>query len=279
MNIDKLIYDALAARRPVALPEAGTLAVKWRGAKKISDTQIVPPHNEVVFSSAPVEGEESVVALIAAAEGVPEEEAAEFYAAWLDGARREDGYIAIEGVGETAGEGGFVVAEPLYTQLNPINEEIVIMETSRKSSPLWVWIIIGVVVALLLVAGLVCWKTGVFGGKEKPVVETVVVPAAQPAVDTQPAAPDTADTATTTPTTSGPRFHVIAGAFSIESNADNFIAKLKREHPELTVEKIVNPDNGFNMVSIFQSPTRRAASSKMNLYWDIDLYLWIYEEK
>lgn len=280
-SIDKLIFDALAGRRSVALAGVGTLEVKRRGAKKVSDTQIIPPQNAVVFTPDELESAVGVVSLAAAEGGMGEEEAVALYGSWLEAARREDGTIAIDGVGELT-ESGFVVAEPLHTILNPANEQdIVTMETEKRSTPVWVWIVIALLVVLLVLGAIWCCKKGMFecGRSKAPAVETVVVPEPDPVADSLAAAAASAATvpaATASPT---PGFHVIAGAFSIESNADNFITRLKRDHPELTPVKLTNPSNGFHMVSIFQMPTRREASNKMNLYWDIDLNLWIYEQK
>lgn len=274
MSIDRLIYDVLAGRRSVYLPGIGTLEVQRQGAKRISDTQLTPPQNVVALTSGEIEGAAGVIPLVAADRGVNDEEAGAIYGSWIEGARREGGTIAIDGVGELGGQ-GFVMDERLNAALNPEGEKPVTIEAEKKPNRLWIWILAGVLV--LLLGGLWCWKKGVFCGSSKvPVVETVATPAPQPAAE--PASTAAATTAIA-PKSSGPRFHVIAGAFEIESNADNYMARLKREHPELTVEKIVHPSSGYNMVSIIQAPTRREASNKMNLYWDIDLYLWIYEQK
>lgn len=271
-TIDKLIFDALAGRRSVALPGAGTLSVKRQGAKKISDTRLIPPHNVVVFAPGEVgEGPGSVVSLVSAAEGVGAEEAVAIYGSWLEGAKREDGSIAIEGVGEMAAGGAFVANEQLDNALNPNKEDIVTMETEKKSTRPWVWIILAIAAAaLLLLGGVWCWKDC----SKKTAVETVV-PAPAPAADSlSDAAPASSEVVP-----AGPRWHVVAGAFAIESNADKYMERLKREHPELNPEKIIHPGNGYNMVSLIQMPTEREARRKMNLYWDIDLYLWIYEQK
>jgi hypothetical protein len=146
------------------------------------------------------------------------------------------------------------------------------MEEKKNNNRTWLWLLIGLLIAALIVGGILCWKKGGFDYRKNtptevvaPVIVPVPEPVAEPVVET--VAPQ------------GPRFHVIAGSFSIESNADNFMAKVKREHPELTPEKVVNPRNGYKMVSIFNAPTERQAYNKMNQYWDIDLYLWVYEQK
>jgi cell division septation protein DedD len=312
-SIDSLIYDALAGMRSVLLPGEGTLEIRRRGAKKISDTRMIPPQSVVVFTPHEAEGAENILSLMMATGEVDYPRAAELYGEWLDSVRRPDGSMAIEGVGET-GDGGFIVDETLHKAINP-NLNIVTMENERRSTPLWAWIVIGLLAALFVMAVLWSWKAGVFGcSKPKEPVEVVMqstmdevtaavaatathaVAAAQAAASAgfesearaAGAAAGTAAGAAGAATAAssavsaqnlGPRFHVIAGAFAIESNADNFVARLRRDHPELTTEKMINPSNGFHMVSIFQSPSLREANEKMNLYWDIDLFLWVYEQR
>ncbi len=276
-TIDRLISDALAGRRAVSLPGEGTLEVKRRGAKMISDTELMPPHSEVVLTPGEAEGAESVISLIMADRGVGEDEAGAMYGSWLESARREDGALEIEGVGKTGGD-GFTVAEELDAALNPEGEEPLVLETEKGRGRAWLWMLIGILAALLILGGILLCQKGCFGsGRSKtPVVETVV----NLTPTTDPVPSDGSPAADETPATpAGPRFHVIAGAFKIESNADNYIARLKREHPELTPEKVFDPAKGYNMVSILQAPTRREASRKMNLWWDIGYDLWIYEQK
>jgi hypothetical protein len=158
------------------------------------------------------------------------------------------------------------------------------METQWKSTPLWAWIVIAILTAHLVV-GAVCYcRMGMFAdGKESAPVETFVV--SPPTVSPTPVqAQDSSDAplpvaAAVAEVPSGPLYHIIAGAFAIESNADNLMAKLKREYPDLITQKMAHPQSGLNMVSIFQTSDLREASNRMNLYWDIDLYLWIYEQK
>ncbi len=285
-SIDRLIFETLARRRSVFLVGLGTLEVKWRGARRISETRIVPPRSEVVFTPDELEGSVGVISLVGTERGVDESEAIALYGSWLEAARRPGGTMSIDGVGVLSEE-GMTVDRELHMVLNPTtNEEILTMETERNSTPLWAWIVIGILAALLVLGIIWGWKKGLFegGGSRQPVVETVVIaPAPPPAGDSLAVdggvAAAAVPSAATAPRSTEPRFHVIAGAFSIESNADKFMARLKREHPELTPEKITNPENGYHMVSIFQMPTERAARGKMNLYWDIDLYLWVYAER
>jgi hypothetical protein len=291
-TIDKLIHDSLAARRGVVLPGEGTLEVRRRGAKKISDTRLAPPRNVVVLIPDEKENVRSVVALMVAEGGVTDvEEAVAAYGSWLEGAFRADGSFVIEGVGELQ-DGVFVTDPGLDAILNPASEEIVTMEREKRAVPVWVWIAGGIVALLALVALaaaiLFCWG----GVSHVETVETIET------VETAPIGDDASQgdasgalsaealaeaeaaraAAAEAEAAAAARFHVIAGAFRVESNADNFVVRIKREHPELTPIKILHPRTGYHMVSIVQTPTRSAASSRMNMWWDIDLNLWIWEQ-
>jgi hypothetical protein len=278
-SIDELICDELVGRRRVVLPMTGALEVERRGAKQISDTRIAPPKNVVVFSLVEAEGPETIISLLAADRNIPLDEAVAEYGSWIESASRPDGSLVIDGVGEVR-EGSFNIDPGLHAALNPEGEEPVTMQTRKRGVPAWVWIAIAILAALGVLCGLRYCKPGIFGGRSKaPVTETTAAPIQKSAADSL-AAANAASAATTTPASStAGRFHVVAGAFAIESNADKFVAKLKREHPELTPVKLPHPRAGYNMVSIWQAPTEREARSKMNLYWDVNSDLWIYEQK
>ncbi|MDR1671423.1 MAG: SPOR domain-containing protein [Alistipes sp.] len=286
-TIDKLIFDVLAQRHSVIIAGVGTLVVKRHGARMISEHELEPPYNEVMFSPDELDGVPNVVSFLTADGETGEQEGTAMFNSWLEGARREDGTVTIEGVGRI-GQNGFTVAEPLYRILNPNNEEIVVMETKKKSTPPWVWVVVAIA-ALLIAGAIFCWKKGCFncGASKKTAIETVVTaPVADSlaAVETATEAGETASkeagaVGTKAVATGSGRYHVIAGAFAVESNADNFVALVKRQHPELNPVKLRHPTNGLNMVSIFSADTRREASRKMNLYWDVDLSLWIYQDK
>jgi hypothetical protein len=283
-TIDQLIFDALVQRQNVVLAGLGTIEVKRRGARRISETQMEPPRNEVVFNPDEVEGSHSVVSLIMAEGGMREPEAVAVYGAWLEDALHPDGTVFINEVGEM-GDGRFNASEELKKALNPTNEKIMSMETKKGTTPMWVWIVIAVLAALLIAAG-IFFGLNYSGFFKKQAVETVVT-STSPEADSLAAAETLAaesasqannDTYANNGTSNG-RFHIIAGAFSVESNADNLVTRLRRDYPELTPRKMVNPSSGYYMVSILSAPTLREASNKMNLYWDINLNLWVYEQR
>ncbi len=288
MKITGLIWDALVKRQSVVLPRVGTIEVKRRRAKRVSETELLPPANVGVFTEDErVEGAASVVNLLADREGVGLDEAWREYDGWLERARREDGSVEVRGVGVIR-EGRFEGSAELGEALNPGGEGEM-MEVERRGrragarsgrraedgsegsggcGRVWCWL--GIAVAVLAVVLALVWlcKNGYFE-KKVPATEVVAPVAAEPeAVEPEVVVPAVA---------AGPRYHVIAGAFEIESNADKLVAKVGREYPALTPKKFVDARTGYNMVSIYDGATEREAYNVMNRYWEINPCLWVYK--
>ena len=95
--IDKIIRSTLLCSRKVFLPDAGTLYIEYKGAKRISDSEIMPPHNLVAFSCERHKDAPSVVDKTAQAGGIEPSQADELYRSWLCEARHKDGSILIQG--------------------------------------------------------------------------------------------------------------------------------------------------------------------------------------
>ncbi len=287
MNVSKVIYDALARRQSVVLPGVGSLEVKRRKARRISDTEIQPPANVGVFSEGELEGASSVVSMLAR-QGISPDEAWNTYNSWLEGARREDGSVVIDGVGEIR-DGHFEGYTELAAMLNPAGEEdtLAMKKRGKKGGKEWIWLLSAILFMVLLFCALWCWKNGVFDAatadRANAETDAVAEAVADESVIEEPVVSEpekvTVDKPVVAPavtTTSGPMYHVIAGSFRIESNADKLVKKVKAEHPELTPRKFVDPRTGYNMVSIYSAPTEREAYNTMNKYFDVDLYLWVY---
>jgi hypothetical protein len=272
-TVDKVIYDALAGRQSVVLPGVGSLVVKRRGAKKMPGDRIIPPQNVVSFTEDEIAEGESVVYLLASTRGVNEVDARALYDSWLESAGSDKG-MAIKDVGEVR-DGKFVIAQPLHTALNPIDgQEAIVLGKDKKCGLMWLWILLGLVLAAVVLVLLSYFGNGFLGIQKKPevvveVVEPVIAPVvAEPVVEEVVAEP-----------APEPAFHVIAGSFGQESNADSYVKKLQKAYPELTVQKVKSRFNGNWLVSIFNAPTERQAYNAMNKYWDVDLDLWVYEQK
>lgn len=278
-TVDKVIYDALAKRRNVVLPGAGSLEVKRRKAKKVADDRIIPPQNVVSFVEDEIAEGDSVIYLLTAGGEISDKEARETYGAWLKKARTDSG-IVIKGVGEVR-DGKFVIERGLHTELNPTEEEpIVLAKDGNRGGPLWLWILLGLILAALALVLLSYFGSGFLGIQKKPKQIEIVTPAVpEPVVTEDSRTSEEHIIETLRQSAVEPAFHIIAGSFAVESNADSYAAKLQRDFPELTVQKIRNSRNDNWMVSIFNAPTERQAYNKMNSYWDISLDLWVYEQK
>ena len=50
-EVNKIIYNMLVSGKGVFLPSVGTLYIELRGARKISETRLVSPHNVISYSS------------------------------------------------------------------------------------------------------------------------------------------------------------------------------------------------------------------------------------
>jgi hypothetical protein len=271
-RIDKIIFDALAKRQSVVLPGVGSLVVMRRAAKKMPGDRIIPPQNVVTFTQEEIGEGQSVVALLVSIEGASEVDAVALYDSWLEGARSERG-VTIEDVGEIH-EDKFVITQALHTALNPVVKESVELKKSKKCACPWLcWAASGVVIVGIVLVLCSYFGNGFLGIQKKPkAVAETVVPVA-----------DTLEVATVeevvVPTVVEHAFHVIAGSFTVESNADNYVAKLQNTYPTLSVQKIKSRLNGNWLVSIFNAPTEREAYNKMNRSWEIDSDLWVYEQK
>lgn len=278
-TVDKVIYDALVKRQNVVLPGVGSLEVKRRKAKKVAENRIIPPQNVVVYTADELAEAESAVYLLAAG-GATEDEAQALYNSWLEGAKSDEGWV-IENAGEIK-NGKFTAFEPLHAALNPEREDVVMMEKEDdgRGGPIWPWILAGLLLALIALFLFSYYGNGFLGIKKQPkaVVENVVplTELEQPAEE----APTSEEIIVETLQKSvEPRFHLIAGSFGVESNADSYIKQLKGDFPELKFEKIKSSKTGNWLVSIFSAPTERQAYNKMSMYWDVNVDLWVYEEK
>ncbi len=300
--VDKIIFNALATRQSVLLPGVGTLRVEQKSAQSLSGRRVMAPRHGVVFSPSEELGGESIVSLITAIGSLNEEQAGELYRVWLE-ERRKGETLTIDRVG-TLSEGRFVMASALGKALNPIPESVVRMRR-RGASPRWAWILTGVIVLVLCVC---CFSYFVwdfmglrpyFAPANRMQIETIepvvtsdsaAVSADTVAVNEAPAAESVgadaeeviarslaAQVAQNQPAkASVPLFHVIAGTFSVEANADRCIAELRKKHGELAFRKIPAPSGRF-MVSVYSSE-RKDDALREAIRIGGDSGWWVWEE-
>ena len=144
-TVDKIIYNALSARKVVEIPEVGVLKVVSTPARKDEKGNMLPPSSELVCVAQDATAV-SVVDLIAEVGGVGKEQAAILFEEWKASASKPEG-VVIEGVGVVLA-GVLSVDATFAAKLNPTAPE------RRHKAPVkWLWIL------LLVAVGIGAWWT------------------------------------------------------------------------------------------------------------------------
>lgn len=101
-------------------------------------------------------------------------------------------------------------------------------------------------------------------------VDTTLATKPNPVVITETVTPDT-QTLETTPA-SGNRFHIIAGAFVIEKNANAYMEELQKKgySPRIILKK-----NEYSFISLFSYPTFKEANAKYKELENQGFPIWI----
>lgn len=277
-SVDRIIYDALLRKQDVALPGVGQLRVRRMSARRVSANKIAPPRNFVAFTTDEVHGAVPVAELLADSWNISEEEASGHYREWLGKARSDRG-VVIDGVGEIR-DGKFISDADLRAALNPVGEhEVVLEERERdyRGGPLWLWILGGIALAAVVLLFINYCGGGLSGlrkGSRAKTENVVVTPVQEPVTDTVTVVSEPAEVKPQLP-----RYHIIAGSFAVEANADKLIASLKRQHPDMDLTKLRSRWNDNWLVSIFNAPTEREAYNAVYKNLDIEPYIWVYTEK
>ena len=316
--IDKIIFNELASRKAVVLPGVGTLGVVRRTAQ-MDGREVKAPVNQVVYSRKEAQDAPSVIALMEAmgVDGESAKVAyGEWLNGVKDGEGiRIEGVGAVRQDFFTPSVELEQMLNPVRSQPAARKETTSVLpsgapvvpavpspgppadEPKRGGNTLTVILLI-IAILLLLALGCICLsKKGCTCGKsgepkdanalyDKSVAsrplhvvidgEPVVAPPSGRVEPEQPQAPAQA------PKTVAPaqkKYHLIAGSFVYESNADEMIAKYKRLHPELNIEKIVT--SAWVMVSVYQGDdageitdaNRRLAATLDNRE------MWVYRKR
>ena len=253
-SIDKIIFNMLASRRPVVLPGVGTLHVERRAAV-VSGHDVKAPENRVAFSKTEHEGVQTLPQILESM-GMGREHAHRSYEQWLDGSTHDD-RLTINDVGSLH-QGRFSPAAQIEHALNPTAyADSGHPERPRNKRCLTHILLIVITALLLLLASLFAYNTFYkkWGcAKKRAQSEAVTQQPAQVAPETvEPVV--TNDATTAVPAVAVKRFHVAAGAFAIEQNADRLIARLVARYPDLQPQKVTYR-NGLTVVSLFSSDNR-----------------------
>lgn len=293
---DNLIFNELAAKRDVCLPNVGSLIVRCTGAKRLSARRLLPPHTDILFSKE--SRGTSLVDTIATVAGVSQERAAAIYGQWLQNNLRE-GVLTIEGVG-VIHENEFAADRQFDNLINPMgNKEI-------RIQPLTNWFVISFAVLCLLfaigVAGYIIYSEHIFADKmEKSsvgkiaaaptVAEPVVAeqPTAEPAETTQTKAPvqNAAEQTTANeeqqtdilPMSVG-NSYAVWGVYAELANAEEWQSRVNRRFTDLDA-RIYRYGERY-MVALFECNTRsecvRKAESLKERSHTFD-EVWVYTKQ
>ncbi len=314
--IDKIIFNELASRRAVVLPGLGTLGVARRTAQVDGD-QVKAPVNEVVFSKNEAADAPSVIALMESM-GLSRETARTAYKEWHEGVLRDDGF-GIAGVGmmnggnftlstelgqmlnprrtrQTAKPDTASVAAPVPVPVPVPAPAPVPVQTAagrghttpppekKKQGNRLISILL--IIALLLLLAIICLCVvnkgcSFCGNNGKELTDAnAAYDKAHGVTESTPAAPlqEVVAPEPVASSVSG-NYHVIAGSFIYEANADQLIARYRREFPDLKVEKLIT--DAWVMVSVWQGETAGdGAAANRELQRRLDNYgMWVYRKK
>lgn len=286
--IDKIIRSTLLRSRKVFLPDVGTIYIDFKSAKLISDSEIAPPRNTVAFTSRKDDNAPSVAERTAEAGGISLSQADELYRDWLREAKRADGSIRIQGVGTIGANEKIEADGELYNLLNSDRRASVKIR-KRKSRKAMTLAASAVVIAA--VAALLVWKyleiTKVPQVPKIRIATQAAIPV--PTTDNSTPDPQQPQPAAESPTDTLPVdagtdilvhrhiFYIIAGTFSVESNADKYIEQLQRQFSSLECDKVRLSQSRW-MVSISSSADRNEAQKMLSELRYVKPDLWIYEK-
>lgn len=285
-EVNKIIYNMLVSGKGVFLPSVGTLYIERRGARKISETRLVSPHNVISYSSQ--EQAPSLVSEIVSIAGCEQAQAQDIYDRWLS-KTLVDGRLTIEGVGVLVGK-AFTVDPALGKAINP--QGIKTLVVRRKKSGAWIYVVCAISIALALgFFSYIMWGDKVsLSADEKPLAaeQTEVIPAMEIVPADSIAKSEVAVEQTAVETKEQPAetvvavakdyaYYVVMGIFSTEENANRAVEQVEKkiEDPQC---KILPFKNKF-MVTIYGSDTVGDCNAYAKSYHDIYPDLWVYARK
>ncbi len=287
-EVNKIIYNMLVSGKGVFLPSVGTLYIERKGARKISETRLLSPHNVISFSS--LEQAPSLVREIVSIAGCEEAQAQDIYERWLM-KTRVDNKLTIEGVGVLTDK-TFAVDSALGKAINPQGVKTLVIR--RKKSGAWIYAVCAVsVICALGFLAYILWgdKVGLSAVKKDVVAEqTEVIPAMEivPADSLAKAGEGTEVAAQSAETVKEQvaevavvakeyAYYVVMGIFSTQENADRAVEQVEKkiEDPQCRIL----PFKDKFMVTIYGSDTVGDCNAYAKSYHDIYPDLWVYARK
>lgn len=308
-NIEQLIYNKLSLQQGVNLPGFGSLRVESRAAKFVNKHDVQAPYAQVVFSKRNAPRLSNIVELMVSSSALTREECERQYQQWLELILDQQAII-IEGVGVIQSD--FFTASPeLDKMLNPFASEIVktkgnkpkaakkqkavkeqktpkrqkTTRPSSSSSKRMIYLGAGAFV-LAAMTGLVATKVDFsrIAKSSNKASEVAMPKIAEPvAVDTLAMNKDSVMVEATKPTelvlsstvlTTSKSFHVIAGMYSSDDNADKFIESMRGVLADSVIYEKITRTSGKVLVSIYGADSNEQALEASKIF-DIP-NLWVF---
>lgn len=279
---DKTIIDTLLLHAGINLPDIGSLSVRTVPAEFIDAATIKPPHREIVFSK--VQNPR-----------LPSAERIQGYRQWLADIVHDDESVQLNGIG-TIRSSVFYPSVELHEKLNPQSTAPVAVRRKHNNRMMWISVSTAAVILIALIyAGL---RVSEAVDPEPYVIESgitnvtsVTAVISEPAAATEPAnntagyetetsEPPAAGSETTAAATETPKivYHIVAGVFSNEENADKMIAGDPLGIGLPNYRKLPF-GTSRTLVSAFASEDRPTAETRMRELRKTNEDLWIYEQK
>jgi len=293
-TVEKSIFDALASGRGVNLPGLGSLSVVRQPAGFVSGKVLRPPHNKVAFSSEQHEGYLSL--------------SGSEYDTWFATAVRGRNVVEIGGTGVLR-DGVFYPSVELFSALNPDGAEPVVL---RRRPLLWRKTACAVALIAGAVIGCVIWLDGRLSGMAED-ADSLLVADMQEAAITEAAASEFSEqdallsaeesgnagpseevaAEDSVPVVDEPVsergdavdvseaavvYHVVAGVFSEEANADKLIARDALGIGSANYVKVPFA-GGKTLVSAFAATSQDEALARRRSLCGTSGDLWIYRQE
>lgn len=291
-SITRLLFNALAQRQTVMLPDIGSLRFK-RIAAKCEGATLTPPRNMFIFSNR--EEGRSLLDMLITKAGCKPNEGEEAYRRWLHRVKQTHS-VVIEGVGRIEGD-FFKPSEELERLLNPVTAAPITLRRRCSLRGLWFGL---AAVAVVGVAGAAWWyfnmqptSTLVVEPKEvesqkivdelrDSVVADEVVAIITPVAEQTMPVPKEVATVTAVSNevgkiSPGTRY-VVMGVFSTEENARKYIEQLSKRAPEISC-RIYRFQGKKFMVSGFESVDGAEATAFIREHRAQFSDLWVYKRK
>lgn len=286
--VTTLIFNALAGRARVYLPQAGLLYVVTNPAVRNPDGSILPPNNDVALSESGdgIDGV-SIVDMIMSSGRKDREAAENIYNRWL-AEKNDNGVIRIESVG-TISDGRFIMDKSLRSALNPAGTKTIHRERGRSAVLMAVAVIIAVAAGAAISISAITYLDRSNRHESQATEMTASAPrfaeTTEKPGENVPGVSPTAEDSMSPPlsptvasaSVSGPGYYVVIGVYSTDNNADRFIAESSLKDNALQYNKLPLK-NGKIVVYTSRWATQEEANANRRLTNFPEAWIFKYGE-